>query len=1662
MDSSILMATAELTLQDVQRYYDRGRYVEGHAAAVQAFGPLETWQGPEARILATRLASNLGAGRLATAWCWRTWRTHPDHPLVQYYAVRNLLSRRGPWRAREAVKEIGELRTDDRILRADWLALEGVLAGMFRDFAAADRALDAAEALAPDSPWVLLERAELLGYEDRHDEALAASQRALEMRPWYRPGVQSTAHLLTMLNRDEEALELLRGASEVLESGDILFQLSGMLLERMRYVEAREVIERIPALCPLMEKRYAEALAAQRSDAAYHCGDEAAAIEFARQCGKGFHEKLAERLAAAAPEAKRTALAVPFVRQHHVTCAPATLTALAKYWQREVEHLDIAEKICYDGTPAQSERAWAEQNGFLAREFTVDLPTAEALVTRGVPFTFTTVEPTSSHLQAVAGYDARRQTLLLRDSNYRSLGELTADKGLEYYAPTGPRGMVLLPKEEAGRLADVVLPDAELYDRLFELLGALDRFDRPSAAHALEQLRLQAPTHRLTLTGRRALASYDNDPVGGRHACEQLVHQFPKSDVWLYGLWFYLRRLAPREERLAFLQKTLDRHDSDYVFRLHLAEELCDDARSHAEAERVLRRYVRRRPFEARAYSLWAQIAWLGRRYDEALQLYYTAACLEDKDEELARTYFAAARRVKQTDAALAFLRGRFERFGKKSSYPARTLYAALNTLDRTTEAFDVLYQAIKLRPDDGRLLLYAADSEARCGRFERAAELLKQSAGKTHPHELLRTRADVASYRGDLAESLAVWRELHAQDPQSLDAVGSITRLLNELDGQDAGFTFLRALVERFPHNVALLQTAAEFLRDDHPAEAERLVRRLVEFNPVDPWARRETAVVLTIQRRFAEALDEIDAAVPLEPTSTFAHSIRGRILEQLARLPEAEAAYRRALELSIDNEAAFDGLLRTRHDHAQRKAALEFLYAQLVAQTTYGEGLLSYATHASNVFPPEQVLAQLQAALDARPDLWHAWSAVVRQLLDMERFDDAQALAEREVERFSLLPGSHVDLAVVCRLRGDSDGELASLRRALDVNPTWSVPLRRLVDAHERRGEYAEAQTLVEQFLRRNPTDFVLHGHLADLQWRAEKRSEALATLERAVLLEPGYDWAWGRLRDCGTEAGEPNRAIDAARKLVERAPSHTRSWLVLARMLDGADALGERLQALQRAAELNPLGTEAHVMRSRLLVQAERFDEAIAACKPAAFGAQLPPALGVQLACAIDARGERGEALQQLQAVLAENPDHWAGWSQLAQWYEGDESRQKEYLDAAERMIDLAPSDPWSWRHAADARRVNGDAVGARQAYERALMLDPAYEYCTNWLVDEALEQKNFAEAEQRLDAARVHCSSPFLLARRVQLYARQRRRKEAIAALHDLLAVRQDAEWPTTTALEEFRAVGWKSEALEETRRAMIAPNREILCERWVAQCAADGHWAECEAQLQKATPEGRRAGAQQLLRAFAADGEADRTLRFTERRREQLRGDALSWGVAGYALCVQPACRNAGIEWMSDWRTREGVEAWMLMNLANAYEALDWWKDARTVRERGLELDVRGTTPDHPVYLAAHEWTDGDIVRAHELIAGIDAEKLPQDTAAAMAIVCAAEALVKPEFASGIAGNNLVRAMYRRLKTHEKALLNDPTLVKFRKRILARVLRERGHTWVAAIVERGVI
>src|SRR5439155_5223129 len=120
----------------------------------------------------------------------------------------------------------------------------------------------------------------------------------------------------------------------------------------------------------------------------------------ARAIQEPYYQELADRIEKNGASRLRR-LEVPFVRQHHMTCAPATLSAISRFWKKPAEHLEVAEAICYDGTPAHSERNWAETHGWRAREFTVTWEAAVALLDRGIPFTLTTSEATSGHLQAV-------------------------------------------------------------------------------------------------------------------------------------------------------------------------------------------------------------------------------------------------------------------------------------------------------------------------------------------------------------------------------------------------------------------------------------------------------------------------------------------------------------------------------------------------------------------------------------------------------------------------------------------------------------------------------------------------------------------------------------------------------------------------------------------------------------------------------------------------------------------------------------------------------------------------------------------------------------------------------------------------------------------------------------------------------------------------------------------------------------------------------------------------------------------------------------------------------------------------------------------------------------------------------------------------------------
>ncbi len=718
------------TLDTVRDLYRQGLYLQAYEASKEHGTLRENWTESHERVLAGRLAYNLGSARLGRVLHLLALRADPENPEVIYYGASAILSARGLLSGWEFIERHGELPDADRRVRGDWFSLRGSVASQMRDFDTAHAWLTRAEELAPEEPFLWIERAWVLKEEDRYEEALESARHSTELRPWYRPGVQTTAHLLELLGKDDEVLELLTEAAEHLESCSVVAQLADLHCELGHHEESRAAWSRFGELAPLLDEKGKRWLAAQRSDAAYRCGDFRAAAEWAEQADETL-QKIAKRIAEST-NGQRTILPVGFIRQHHLTCAPATLTTLSHFWSMPTDHLELADRICYDGTPHHSQREWAEANGWTVREFTINWNNCQALIDLGIPFTLTTVDPGNAHLQAVIGYDTRRNTLIIRDPSSRHYLELLAEETLARYASTGPRGMALVPKEKTALLDQIDLTDAALYDHHHRLQGALEKHDRETAHETYRALVAERPDHSLTLLAQLSLADYDADTTGRLEATEALLERFPDDANLQMTKLFCLRDLSRRDERLNYLKRIFDAPKSDPLLWQQYAQELADEPREHDRAERLLRRCIRARPQDGSLFYTLGNILWNQRDREEALQLFRFAACKEERNEHLVQVYFSAARILERTPEALRLLESRFERFCGKSGLPGHTLFWAYSVLDRMDEAFAVLDKAMKLQPEDRDLALYAADAYARYGDIERGHELLEAVRGQS------------------------------------------------------------------------------------------------------------------------------------------------------------------------------------------------------------------------------------------------------------------------------------------------------------------------------------------------------------------------------------------------------------------------------------------------------------------------------------------------------------------------------------------------------------------------------------------------------------------------------------------------------------------------------------------------------------------------------------------------------------------------------------------------------------------------------------------------------------------------------------------------------------------------------------------------------------------
>jgi len=1605
----------ELKVAEAQRLYDDGYYAQAFAV-LEPFGPPIEIEGTAALLLMSRLASNLEAPNLCTSLCYRAYRHDRANADACYYFARVTLERHGPLAAWDKIQLLNDVsaRSDSQL--AEWYSLTAVTAAVMRDFETAHKWRLRAAELSPDNPWLAIEECVIMELADRYDDALAAAQRALEIRPLYRPGIQAAVRMLKLQGRQDEALETMLTAVNRIESPQVTYELVHTLIEFERYQEAGKFIDLYERQAVLIEPALLKHITSARSTVAYHLGEYENALRLARETSHPFYTAIADAIETAPADARRVTLPVTFVRQHHMTCAPASLTALARYWAITVDHADVANEICYDGTPDYKERNWAERNGWIAREFTVTWDVAQELIDYGVPFTLVTVAVQSAHLQVVMGYDSRCQTLLIRDPFHFYTGEMPIASLLTSQAPYGPRGMVMLPAGEGRRIEGMKLPDAGLYDLWHSLKMALQSHDRSAAWAAFEEMQSKEPDNALTLRARQSIAAYDADlteQLRGVEATLQMFPYEPNSQLARLSLLDALGRTA--DYRTALIEaceakpnsskkRTRASEDEDvedvdeaeagtifiqpYLWRDY-AELLREDARRHEQALNLLRRALRRNPTSPTVLHSMAAIEWDNRRFERAETLYRFAACLEDKSEHYARDYFMAARHLGHTAEALHSLEDRFERFGNRSSLPARTLFDALETLGKLPEAYAVLSRALERRPDDGMLRLFAAESRADVGEFDAAKQLINDARALTTETARIRSSARIATLERDRARAIALWNTLLESQPLAIDAHRSLSRLLAEETGVSSVLEHLETYAERFPHHIPLHVLWAQWLRDTGDSrKQETAVSWIIALNPNDAWARRELTHVFTHTRQFEKAWEQCRISAELDPYSPQHFTIEADLLAAEAKWEESKEALRQSLRLDVDNPYAINRLLEIGSGAEDNRASIAFIQSQFEQQTITGEGLVTFQKAAAGVVDNQELLTNLEAALAARPDLWQTWSCVSGQMVSMGKGVAAMSLAGEATSRFPLQPQLWLDLADAATAAGDYEVEQTALKKALEIRPGWTAPMRRLFASYDRQGNFAAARNILEQAISRSPLEAGIHGMLADFLWDMGEKQAAFDRLKTALGLEWEYEWAWDSILSWAENLDRGDEAQELIQMHLDNNPGSAYLHIVQAHAFEGS--LDKQMEALKKALEINPQEFHAYDYQAELLTEAERYDEALAACD-ARGAAEVPTSLKGRAAWVLAQRKEYENAVQRMKVVLDADPRYFWGWKQVADWT-AELGHHQECRDAARAMIALKPSDSAGYISLGEAELELGNQVEGKLAFNRAIELSPRNPYAIYTLVDTHLDDFHKSKQEGPYHGK----GNPFELTRAqtvletygdalanggwreslgIRLAAIRGDEAKAIELLVALADV-QNCGSALSKTIPHLRDGGFASAAEGALRSIVTRQDLDpSVAENWV-ELAASLLVPALPAMIPALPSPGAVAGGVAYIKILAKNADVVRLGEFIRPSSDWLKSDIDLWAVTGYALAETGQHREAA-HWMADWESRDDVEPWMLSNHVEALRRMSAHKEAARVSRHALTIDADRCTIHHEIWLALDAGLAGDADACASVVEKVD-------------------------------------------------------------------------------------
>jgi tetratricopeptide (TPR) repeat protein len=678
------------------------------------------------------------------------------------------------------------------------------------------------------------------------------------------------------------------------------------------------------------------------------------------------------------------------------------------------------------------------------------------------------------------------------------------------------------------------------------------------------------------------------------------------------------------------------------------------------------------------------------------------------------------------------------------------------------------LAAARELLPQDGAVLLLAAEYAALRNRPHEAARLLDQISQNTATPVKLREEVVLAYERmgrpSQADEALRRWEDLHgasvltslvharlllarrragdarraleaalvkAPRAERAEVEFQLALLDVETGNRQQARRQLARLAKEHPDDLRFVQFLAELALEGRDAEQlEHSVRHLRRLEGVDGtlwrfFEAQRLALLASGPRDDglvnAQALQE--QIERIRPSWSAAYLLKGHLARQRNQIDEAIAAYQAAIEMGEDRLRVFEhlvDLLYGQHRFEEADQVLELLRGRNQLSPRLAE--LGIATSV-RLDESQRAVALAQAQVrdkprDAIARLWLAQALEADGQSDsaQEQLIEATRLAPHDARPWSALLRYYVR----AKRPADARRTLAEMTRRIKISAEQRPFV--LAQAHEIVGDRKAAATLYRQAVQASPKQAVVWQRAAAFFFETDA-TEAERCLRQVLLLKPDSGLARRMLATLVAARGGEENLSDAI-QLLERVGLPSREQAandqLKARLLLARGGGAERLEGQRTLEQLVRRSDESQTADRLLLAQLYEARGWTSAAEEQISLAASHDGSPKTLAAYVDflLRNERyGEASRWLDELESKAPSsrHLLTLSLRARWLAA-RGRQSEIEPLVQPFVESGLSQPADAKAKArlliDVARLYASVQldgAVEQAYRRAAALD-----------------------------------------------------------------------------------------------------------------------------------------------------------------------------------------------------------------------------------------------------------------------------------------------------------------------------------------------------------------